>query len=60
MNRETVLVVDAGSSSIKAGYSGEDVPSYVFPSTVAKVGGGNTQVCVLVNINVGCFLLSQS
>lgn len=29
-------MVDIGSSSVKAGFSGEDVPSYVFPSTLAR------------------------
>ena len=33
---EPILVVDVGSSSVKAGFSGEDVPSYVFPATVGK------------------------
>eukprot|EP01038_Epipyxis_sp_PR26KG_P007604 gene7604-10354_t len=34
---QPVLVVDIGSSSVKAGYSGEDVPSYVFPSIANKI-----------------------
>jgi len=36
MSEESILVVDIGSSSVKAGYSGEDVPSYVFPSTLMR------------------------
>ena len=36
MSEESILVVDIGSSSVKAGFSGEDVPSYVFPSTLAR------------------------
>lgn len=35
MSEESVLVVDVGSSSLKAGFSGEDIPSFVFPSTVS-------------------------
>ena len=41
---EPILVVDIGSSSVKAGYSGEDVPSYVFPSTVGKANGKGIEV----------------
>lgn len=33
---EAILVVDVGSSSVKAGYSGEDNPSYIYPSTLMK------------------------
>lgn len=33
---EPILVVDMGSSSIKAGFSGEDTPSYVIPSFLSK------------------------
>jgi actin-related protein len=36
MADEHIFVVDIGSSSVKAGYSGEDVPSYVFPSTTSS------------------------
>lgn len=36
MSEESILVLDIGSSSVKAGFSGEDVPSYVFPSTLAR------------------------
>eukprot|EP01039_Chlorochromonas_danica_P002140 gene2140-2334_t len=36
MSEEYVFVVDVGSSSVKAGYSGEDSPSFVFPSTMSK------------------------
>mmetsp|Transcript_33743 Transcript_33743/g.46246 ORF Transcript_33743/g.46246 Transcript_33743/m.46246 type:complete len:376 (+) Transcript_33743:17-1144(+) len=32
---EPIVVVDVGSSSIKAGFSGEDMPSYVYPSTIS-------------------------
>jgi len=35
MSEDSVLVVDVGSSSVKAGYCGEDIPSFVFPSTVS-------------------------
>eukprot|EP01035_Chromulina_nebulosa_P033246 gene33246-44510_t len=33
---EPIVVVDVGSSSIKAGFSGEDSPSYIYPSTLTK------------------------
>lgn len=36
MSEEAIFIVDIGSSSVKAGYSGEDTPSYVFPSSVTK------------------------
>ena len=32
MVQEPIFIVDIGSSSVKAGYSGEDTPSYIFPS----------------------------
>jgi len=32
MMEEPIFIVDIGSSSVKAGYSGEDTPSYIFPS----------------------------
>lgn len=33
---EPIVVVDVGSSSIKAGFSEEDNPSYIYPSTLSK------------------------
>ena len=36
MNDEVVIVVDPGSCSVKAGYSGDDVPICVFPSCFSK------------------------
>lgn len=36
MSEESIFIADIGSSSVKAGYSGEDIPSYVFPSTISK------------------------
>ena len=42
MAEESILVVDIGSSSVKAGYSGEDIPSYVFPSTSSNKGYSST------------------
>lgn len=44
MAEDAVLVVDVGSSSLKAGYSGEDIPSYVFPSTVSMPSARNVEV----------------
>ncbi len=44
MIEDTVLVVDIGSSSVKAGFSGEDVPAFVFPSTTGKVQSRNIEV----------------
>jgi len=37
-HHDDVLIVDIGSSSIKAGFSGEDTPSSVFPSCLASNG----------------------
>lgn len=37
MADESVFIVDIGSSSVKAGFSGEDIPSYVFPSAMTKI-----------------------
>lgn len=37
---EPVLVVDVGSSCVKAGFSGEDTPSSVFPATTGKWSAG--------------------
>jgi actin len=34
MASDGVIVVDAGSSSVKVGYSGEDIPRAIFPSAV--------------------------
>lgn len=36
MNDEVVIVVDPGSSSVKAGYSGDDVPTCIFPTLSSK------------------------
>jgi actin-related protein len=36
MSDEYIFIVDIGSSSVKAGYSAEDSPSNVFPSTLIK------------------------
>jgi actin-related protein len=36
MSDETVIVVDIGCASTKAGYAGEDVPSSIFPSVTHK------------------------
>ncbi len=44
MIEDTVLVVDIGSSSVKAGFSGEDVPAFVFPSTTGKAPSRNIEV----------------
>ena len=35
---EESIVIDAGSASVKIGYSGEDTPRSVFPSTVSEDG----------------------
>ena len=37
-HHDDVLIVDIGSSSVKAGFSGEDSPSSVFPSCLATNG----------------------
>jgi actin-related protein len=47
MNEDAVFVVDVGSSSLKAGYSGEDVPSFVFPSTVSIPNSRNVEVSII-------------
>lgn len=36
MAEESIFIVDIGSSSVKAGYMGEDMPSYVFPSSLTQ------------------------
>lgn len=46
MSEEHVFVTDIGSSSVKAGYSGEDIPSFVFPSTVTLSNIKNLEVKV--------------
>jgi actin len=35
-NGEVVVVVDPGSSSIKVGYGGDDIPTSIFPSSLTK------------------------
>ena len=37
---ETVLVVDVGSASLKAGYAGEDTPATIIPSVAQKYPHG--------------------
>lgn len=37
---ETVLVVDVGSASLKAGYAGEDNPATIIPSIAQKFPHG--------------------
>ena len=36
----SALIVDVGTTSVKAGYAGEDTPKAVFPSFVGKVKSG--------------------
>lgn len=36
MAEESIFIVDIGSSSVKAGYMGEDMPSYIFPSSLTQ------------------------
>ena len=36
MAEEQVVIIDVGSASVKAGYSGEDLPSCIFPTSVAQ------------------------
>ena len=45
---EPILVVDMGSSSIKAGFSGEDTPSYIIPSVLSKNVNKNLEVCPII------------
>lgn len=40
MTDEPVIVIDMGSSSVKAGYSGDDVPVSIFPSVMQKWAPG--------------------
>ena len=40
MTEETVIVVDAGSASVKAGFAAEDAPCSIFPSIVTKSARG--------------------
>ncbi len=48
MSEDSVLVVDVGSSSVKAGYCGEDIPSFVFPSTVSIPTSRNVEVSTIL------------
>jgi actin-related protein len=48
MSEDSVFVVDVGSSSLKAGYSGEDIPSFVCPSTVSVPTSRNVEVSHIV------------
>ena len=40
MSDELIAVVDVGSASTKAGFSGHDVPESVFPSALTKWSRG--------------------
>ena len=40
MTEESVIVVDVGSASVKAGFAAEDAPCSVFPSIAAKSARG--------------------
>ena len=51
---EPIVVVDVGSSSIKAGFSGEDSPSYIYPSTLTK----HPRMVEVTNFNTSSFLLN--
>jgi hypothetical protein len=44
MADEAVFIVDIGSSSVKAGFSGEDMPSYIMPSCMTKFPAKNLEV----------------
>lgn len=53
---EPILVVDLGSSSIKAGFSGEDTPSYIIPSVLSKNINKNLEVTILLNSFINIFI----
>lgn len=36
MPQETVVVIDNGSDTLKAGLAGDDVPKVIFPTVVGK------------------------
>lgn len=40
MTDSVVLVVDAGTASLKAGYAGEDAPATIIPSVAQKCANG--------------------
>lgn len=42
---EATTVIDVGSSSVKAGFSGEDMPRAVFPS-IAEVSLGDEETSI--------------
>lgn len=49
MADESVFIVDIGSSSVKAGFSGEDIPSYVFPSAMTKIPQKHEEISVVLH-----------
>jgi len=51
MAEENIIVVDVGSSSVKAGFSGEDIPSYVFPSITALPPARSIEVRMMLSSN---------
>jgi actin-related protein len=53
MAQETVLVVDVGSASLKAGYAGEDAPATIIPSVPQKYPHG-----IEVRMNYSHFILN--
>ena len=46
---EAAVVVDNGSDSIKAGFSGDDVPACIFPTLISK-----SHTCTFIGDNVLC------
>eukprot|EP00607_Mallomonas_marina_P005020 CAMPEP_0182425952 /NCGR_PEP_ID=MMETSP1167-20130531/12437_1 /TAXON_ID=2988 /ORGANISM="Mallomonas Sp, Strain CCMP3275" /LENGTH=380 /DNA_ID=CAMNT_0024607055 /DNA_START=166 /DNA_END=1308 /DNA_ORIENTATION=+ len=51
MTDEPVVVVDIGSSSVKAGYAGDDVPTSIFPSATVKWSTGTDSIEVDMSIS---------
>jgi len=49
---ESTLVVDIGSSSTKVGWSGEDLPTSVFPTVMEKTYAKHTESVEAPNYNV--------
>jgi actin-related protein len=60
---ESVAVIDLGSSSVKAGWAGDDVPSLIFPSVQAKdssSAGPQQQRQILFNEQPNVLLLCKT
>jgi actin-related protein len=58
MSEESVFVVDIGSSSVKSGYAGDDMPTNVFPCTGSKNMLQNAEVILSLDLSLCMMTLS--